>query len=427
MDQTICFPESLKQTDGCVDVRWFWVPGDPPLSNVRLTLKNQRLMDIDRLPPEDRSNVLPLICIPPLVNAHTHLEFSGLRNPLQPPTPFPAWIESVIAFRSQQLSSDVQVAASIQSGLGELASSGVQAIGEISTQRLDAASFSNTTADVILFREFIGLSTERVQESLRVAQEFIASVRMAGITNLRPGLSPHAPYSVCEELFEGLVDLALSAQVPLAMHLAETREEIEILRSGTGPFQSFLQDRGLWRPAQFPGGRTVLPFFRAMAQLRRSLAVHCNYLSRDEIEFLGGHPTIRVVYCPRTHSYFGHAEHPWKEIMRAGGVVLIGTDSRASNPDLNLWKDWQLAAQDSVGLTDNQLLEMITSSAAEVLGLDPIKYRQVAGEPWNATLINISEDHSDFRPAAVNSGSKVVAVVHDGVFRHAGLLQHAGY
>ncbi|MBL8815583.1 MAG: amidohydrolase family protein [Planctomyces sp.] len=417
MDQTICFPESLTQTDGCVDVRWFWSPGDQPLSNVRLTLQNQRLMDIGCLPPEDRSNVLPLICIPPLVNAHTHLEFSGLRNPLHPPTPFPSWIEAVIAFRSQQLSSGVQAEVSIQNGLEEIASAGVQAVGEISTQRLDAESFSKTTTDFILFREFIGLSTERVQESLGVAKEFIASVRTAGIPNLRPGLSPHAPYSVCEELFEGLVELARSVHVPLAMHLAETREEIELLSSGTGPFQSFLQDRGLWRPAQFPGGRRILPFFRSMARLQRSLAVHCNYLTKVEIEFLGGHPMIRVVYCPRTHRYFGHAEHPWKEIVRAGGVVLIGTDSRASNPDLDLWKDWQLAAQDSDGVTDNQLLEMITSSAAEVLGLDPIKYRQVAGEPWNATLIRIPEDHSDFRPAALSPDSKVVAVVHDGVFR----------
>ena len=141
------------------------------------------------------------------------------------------------------------------------------------------------------------------------------------------------------ELFRGLVDLAVARRAPLAMHLAETREELQLLALGTGEFVPFLEELGVWRPEAIPRESRPLDYFHELARVETALAIHGNYLALDEIEFLAGHPNVSVVYCPRTHAYFRHAAHPWRKLLARGVNVALGTDSRGSNPDLSVWNE----------------------------------------------------------------------------------------
>ncbi len=68
------------------------------------------------------------------------------------------------------------------------------------------------------------------------------------------GLSPHAPYSVHPELLAAVIALSAAEQVPVAMHLAESREELELLRHGTGPLRVFLEELGAWDATAIPAG-----------------------------------------------------------------------------------------------------------------------------------------------------------------------------
>ena len=68
--------------------------------------------------------------------------------------------------------------------------------------------------------------------------------------------------------------------------------------------------------------------------------IHGNYLAPDEQHFLAAHAErMAVVYCPRTHAYFGHEAYPLSQLLAAGVPVALGTDSRASNPDLSLFEE----------------------------------------------------------------------------------------
>ena len=76
-----------------------------------------------------------------------------------------------------------------------------------------------------------------------------------------------------------------------------------------------------------------------LATAHRALVIHGNYLAGDEIDFVAAHrERMSLVYCPRTHAYFGHEPYPLAEMLAAGVRVAVGTDSRASNPDLRLLK-----------------------------------------------------------------------------------------
>ena len=122
------------------------------------------------------------------------------------------------------------------------------------------------------------------------------------------------------------------------MHLAESREELELLADGAATFRELLEERSMWDAAAIPArhrGRSII--CGVLAEAPRSLVIHGNYLAGDEIAFLGQRrETMSVVYCPRTHAYFGHEPYPLEAMLAAGVRVALGTDSRASNPDLEL-------------------------------------------------------------------------------------------
>lgn len=324
--------------------------------------------------------------LPGLVNAHTHLELSDAACPLGTPNmAFPDWIGRVIAFRNERKAGDVSP---VQQGLEESVACGTTTVGEIAMPGWSSAEFESAPVDAVIFLEAIGLTHERVKEKLAEAERHLAAAPESG--NWRAGLSPHAPYSVRTELFDGLVALAAQARVPVAFHLAESREELQLLASGDGPFRDMLGRLGVWDPAAIPRGTRPLDYLQRLAGGGvQALVIHGNFLDDDEIEFAARHRrTMSVVYCPRTHAYFGHVRHPLPRLLAAGANVALGTDSRASNPDLNLLEEMRYVRREFPELSSATVLELGTLRGAEALGrassfgsLEPGKLANLAVVP----------------------------------------------
>jgi cytosine/adenosine deaminase-related metal-dependent hydrolase len=92
-------------------------------------------------------------------------------------------------------------------------------------------------------------------------------------------------------------------------------------------------------------------------------------LDAEEIEFVGQHnQRMAVVYCPRTHAWFDHAPYPLAALLAAGAVVALGTDSRASAPDLSLLAEMRHVARAFPKLSRATILELGTLGGARVLG-----------------------------------------------------------
>src|SRR5260221_11657273 len=88
--------------------------------------------------------------------------------------------------------------------------------------------------------------------------------------------------------------------------------------------------------------------------------VHCNYASDSPSS---------VIYCPQTHAYFGHPPHPFRDLIRAGVNVALGTDSLASNPDLSILAEMRHLWEKYKGeLPGETLLRMGTLAGATALG-----------------------------------------------------------
>ncbi len=314
--------------------------------------------------------------LPGLVNAHAHLEFSLVERPFQPARPFTDWIRSLVAYRRREFSSDPNTKPeALNAGWYEVAMGGSTLVGEIATDGWSASAFKGnpTGPRLIAFRELIGLRPESVSEQLSLAERWLKREGEAPpAKTMQPvyGLSPHAPYSVAPELLSRSVELAKRYGAPVAMHLAETREELEFLAHGRGEFVEMLKSFGAWPEDGLPLGRRPLDILRTLTDAPRALVVHGNYLADDELDFIAARPQMSAVYCPRTHEFFGHDPHPWRQLLAKGANVALGTDGRGSNPDLMLWKELVFLRDRFPDVAPSTLLELGTRAGARALGFE---------------------------------------------------------
>lgn len=311
-------------------------------------------------PPVDAEDLGDVAVLPHLVNAHTHLEFSALEQPIgEPGISLASWIGLVMASRSAADQANKQQA--IELGLQELWATGTAIAGEIMTPPA-VYPRSQSVPELTTFAEILGLTSERGRERLSAAEAHLMD-HQAG------ACSPHAPYSVSPELLEAAVRLAVRFQRSLAMHVAESPEERELLVNGSGPLAEVLKSLGVWRDGLFPWGAD--PFRQLVDRLAKSkavLLVHGNQLNASETEHLAGFGHVTVVFCPRTHHFFRFGTHPVADMLRCGVRVALGTDSRASNPDLNLWKEVQFLLTHRTDLDPADVLRMATWNGAVALG-----------------------------------------------------------
>lgn len=367
--------------------RWVLPVDRPPIPGGYVSVAEGRITTVDVKPPtggrvEDLGDV---VLLPGLVNAHTHLEFSDLAAPLgRSGMSLPAWIRLVIAERKR---GNHDAVAAIAAGLAESAAAGVTTLGEICTAPTADYAIEGSTPGLIAFQESIGFSAQRVDSALADLRRRLAEAAAPA------GLSPHAPYTVHPRLLERITALAAAEGIPVAMHLAESPAELQLLADGDGDFRTLLEERSMWDATAIPRGWRPMDYLQRFVKAPRSLVIHGNLLAADEIEFLGERrETLSVVYCPRTHAYFDHPIYPLAAMRKAGVRIALGTDSRASNPDLNLLADLRFAAARFSEIDPAEWVPMATLDAAQALGVGDEVGSLVPGKRADLAALPCSAD-----------------------------------
>jgi len=378
-----------------------------------VTIQGERIVAVGKEPLGDRLEDLGnAAVVPGLVNAHVHLEFSDLTRPLgEPGIDFVEWILLIIEnFRRREGSSPEAV----RRGLEESVLAGTTTLGEITQPGRSVGPFDAAPIDTTVFLELIAPTADRVAPLLELAPRHVEYRSSSG--RWRPGLSPHAPYSVLPELLRRAVALSAESRVPIAFHLAESPAEMELIRRESGPFRDRFEELGTCDPGLFaPGGRP-LDYLRVLAEAHRALVIHGNYLDDDEIAFLAARAgQMAVVYCPRTHAYFGHDPYPLEKMLAAGAAVALGTDSRASSPDSSVLAEMRAVVQKHPGIAHNAVLELGTIRGARALGHSSEVGSLEPGKFANLAVVALPQrDAADPHELIVNSDRPVVATWYRG-------------
>jgi 5-methylthioadenosine/S-adenosylhomocysteine deaminase len=356
------------------------------------------------------------VIVPGFVNAHSHLEYAvygGFGDGLGD---FAEWITLHIQRKARiDWAAYVDVA---KFGAAQCLASGITTVGDCSYSGAAAFACAELGLRGTVYLEVFGADPTRALEHLAGIRDRTAD---AFSSRVRPGVSPHAPYSVSIELYEACAELGL----PIATHISESPAEVAYLLTGEGAWGDY-KDLLVTSP-----GKTGVHLLAEHDLLGPNVVVaHCVVLDEDEIGLLASTAT-GVAHCPRSNGALGCGVAPLEEIRAAGARVGVGTDSPASAPSFDFFEELRavvLSARSRAARPDvlsaSEALELGTLGSARALGLDREVGSLVAGK--RADLAVVSLEGSAYLPfedpaAAVVFGGtpdRVVATYVDGEARY---------
>jgi len=300
------------------------------------------------------------VVLPGLVNPHVHLELSHVMPPAQGMS-FTEWLLHVMSSAGP-----TDPIGASKEGVRQCLRFGVTTVGDISrncaeVRRVLAAS----PLRAVSYGEVVGMARRRHVTGSRLA----AALDLAPTPRLGPGVSPHAPYSIDADGYRRCIATATTNGVPLATHLAESPDEAQFLADHTGPFRELWERLDAWDDSVPPFKGGPIRYAEHLGLLRElCVLAHVNYCDDEELNLLAAGDGV-VVYCPRTHAYFRHPPHRWRDMLDAGIEVAVGTDSCASSGDLNVVDDLRSMHRLAPDVPALTLWAMVTLTAAYALGV----------------------------------------------------------
>ena len=338
------------------------IPRDSTLENHAIALRNGRIEAI--LPATEAAGLkaaetleLPNhVLIPGLINMHGHAAMSLLRGyaddyPLRP------WLEDCIWPVEGRHMSPEFVRDGTDLAIAEMLRSGTTCFSDmyffpnVTAERASQAGIRcQITFPVFDFPTAWGTDADDyIHKGLTLRDDLKHSELVSVV------FGPHAPYTVNDTALAKIATLADELDLPIHIHLHETRDEVEECERATTlrPLAK-LNQLGLIGP--------------------RTQCVHMTALNREEIDLLaavGAH----VIHCPDSNMKLGSGACPVDALRRAGINVALGTDGAASNNDLSMLGEMRSAALlaklssgDATHLPAQQVLEMATLAGARAMG-----------------------------------------------------------
>lgn len=386
----------------------------PALDGGWVRIVGSRIIAVGRRRPD--GPVIDLgdsILLPGLVNPHCHLEFSSISTPLppEPPGGLAGWIPAVMQARFAETSNP---AAAIAAGLHESAAAGVTLIGEIATAPPTLAYPTHGVPRLRLYRECLGLSSHRGALSLKQLRRSLDRVP----PHVSAGISPHAAYSVHAGLARQLLRLAAARHLPVAVHLAESREEHELLAHDTGPFRTLLERLGAW-PSPPPRLLSTADWISLGCRAPRAAFIHATHLDEAALARLSRHrDRAAVIVCPRTATLISGQLAPLQALRRAGVRVAIGTDGRGSAPDLSPRHEAAVVVDRGL-VSPDEAVAMITTDAAWAIASESTAGQLAAGRRADLAVLRPNSWSADPAADVLCPTTEVVATLRGGRLIHA--------
>ena len=305
-----------------------------------------------------------VIVMPGLINAHCHLDYTMMRGAMFEGSGFTDWIRRLNSIRRSLDAKDYLDA--IASGLRELRHWGCTTVFNIESFPEIIPHLPPSSIRVWWFLEVMDVRSR--MESFEALAGAIGFLEKAGEGIGGFGISPHAPYTVSRDLFEITAAFARKHRLPLCTHLAESSEEMAMFRDGEGVMHGFLQ--GIGRSMEDCSGTTPVQLVIGGGLVPEgTLLVHMNELTTEDRELLAARPDRHpVIHCPRTHAFFDRKPFDLEFFQQSRIPVLLGTDSLASNRDLDMFSEMRAMREAFPSLDALEILAMATLRPAAAIG-----------------------------------------------------------
>ena len=319
-------------------------------------------------------NLGDVLLMPGLVNAHTHLELTAMRGFLED-LDFRRWILRLTNARRAVLDRDALLD-SARYGLEEGVRAGVTSYADTSESGVVMQAMREAGVRGVMYQEVFGPDPSECAESIAGLREKVAGLRYLETPLVRLGISPHAPYTVSDDLFRATVQLARELSLPMAIHIAESELEQTLIVDASGPFADGLRKRGIAVARRATSPIQLLADLGVLAN--SPLLIHCIRVGDGDIQTIA-ETRSPVAHCPASNGKLGHGIAPLSEMLAEGITIGLGSDSMASNNRMDILGEARLALltqRARLGSWETpesvDVLELATIGGARAIGVDAV-------------------------------------------------------
>jgi len=363
-------------------------PGSPPLERGYVAVTGSRISAVGQDGPQglpaarERLDARGGLVLPGLVNTHCHAPMTWFRG-LADDLPLETWFRDFIfPLERGWLNPDRAYWGALLAA-AELIRGGVTTVADGYFYAAEVRrAFSQAGLRAVVAQGIVDLPAPGVpdpRDNLRVAEEFVESGRDFGdlITST---IFCHSAYTCGPETLKSAKALTRTRGLPFFLHLAETRQEMEEIQRRTG-----------LRPGAYLDGLGVLD--------ELTVAVHAVWLTEEDQDLLALRG-VKVSHCPESNLKLAAGVAPVPDLLARGVTVGLGTDGAASNNNLDLWGEMNLAARlhkvwrhDPTALSAPQVLALATRQGARVLGLTDQTGALVPGKAADLIIVDLNQPH----------------------------------
>ncbi len=323
---------------------WVLPMVQPPIANGAVAVAGDRITYVGAAGGAPGGTVMDLgdaALMPGLVNVHTHLELTPLRHLLEG-LDFAQWIRTLTHLRRTELADPADLDCGARLGIAEGLLRGITTYADTSDSATPVAlAMRAMGVRGVVYKEVFGPHPEQCIPSLVQLRDAVRELRLLASEAVRIGISPHAPYSVSRDLFSAAATYAIAEQLPMAVHLAESAFEEDLVVRGAGPYADNWRSRGI-DPAGARARSSVALLHEAGVLRAKPLIIHGVRMDDADIALLAD-AGCAIAHCPVSNARFGHGIAPLQSMLDAGLRVGIGTDSVASNNRMDVLDEARVA------------------------------------------------------------------------------------
>ncbi len=367
---------------------WIFPVATSPLRRHAIVIEDGRIQEIR--PARASDPFIANSCIlPGLINTHTHLAYTSLRN-LFDDLPFFSWIRKLTETKYQRMNEE-DFAKSTQLGIEENLRAGITTVADLSDSESSLRVLSQSPLRGIFYWEVFGVEKEQADKTWKTLPEIFRRLQQYRTERLQIGISPHACYTVRPELYTRIADWSVRERIPVSFHIAESKEEELFISARKGPIAEFLKDRAAdWQITESSSIQHVAKtgIFNA-----KPIVAHAVQASSEDLRILA-EADVAVSHCPKSNAKFGHGIAPLSAMISRGIRVGLGTDSAASNNRFDLFEEarfgflLQRTAGNSV-ISEQKMLELMTIDGARSLQLEHSIGSIESGKLADLTVVEI--------------------------------------
>src|SRR5665647_90046 len=309
-----------------------------------LGTEGNKIIFLDSKPPKDESRFKEVynghnkLLVPGFVNTHSHSPMNILRGYGENLSLMDWLTKRIFPFEAHLTKNDVYYSA--QCNIAEMLRFGIISVSDhymFGEANCNAFIDSGIKGNISLCFSWFGKEGFREIPAYQESEGMLAKYSNFPSDRILLEYGPHAEYTTTEKILRDVVELASKRKMGVHIHISETVQEVDECRrrhNGRSPVQ-YLADCGL----------LDLP----------TTAAHCVHIDDDDINILK-EKNVNVASCPKSNLKLASGFCPVEKLMNAGVNVSLGTDSVASNNNLNILEEMKIFALIHKGITGDPVI-----------------------------------------------------------------------